>query len=378
MGVPTQVVASLLGRAFKEKIIPAIGEEMVRARGVKVRVGDVYFFFSHMEQRGYGRPIYRREGGGRVVGYKVQVPLMTPLILLVDGRERGITVVWNVKAEVWVGSGAGDPPAVLAVGADAVQVEGSPLRCKTPLLLATTTVSKTEIEAEGLPPLDRLTPDKDDISKVAHYLLLHLDESWVGLKLVGEKLTSTFAEVVSRVGTFRVQGAMGEGYFLDPPPQTYTGYYTVEEVRATPKMVVDFRHPSVGQGGTTYIVTYEIEGTIKIKFEFDIPHPNLEATLPMTLRMEWEISEQASPPPDRGGAKAKITAYLQIKRIPPFNSYVETSYLISHRVIGSDRQASLPNLLPSRDEIENALKNLLEGVHQKMRRLAYMWLLYTI
>ena len=85
MGVPTQVVASLLGRAFKEKIIPAIGEEMVRARGVKVRVGDVYFFFSHMEQRGYGRPIYRREGGGRVVGYKVQVPLMTPLILLVDG-----------------------------------------------------------------------------------------------------------------------------------------------------------------------------------------------------------------------------------------------------------------------------------------------------
>jgi len=378
MGVPTRVIASLLGRAFKERIIPAIGEEMVKARGVKVRAGDVHFFFSHMEQRRYGRPIYRREGGGRVIGYKVQVPLMTPLILLVGREEMTITVVWNVETEVWVGSGAGDPPAVLAVGADAVQVEGSPLRCKTPLLLASTTVSKTEIEAKGLPPLDRLNPDKDDIRKVAHYLLLHLDESWIGLRLIGEKLTSTFAEVVSSLGTLKVQGAMGEGYFLDPPPQTYTGYYTVEEIGATPKIVVDSRHPPAGQGGTTYIVTYEIDGTIRIKFEFDIPHPTLEATLPMTLRMEWEISEQASPPPDRGGAKAKITAYLQIKRIPPFNSYVETSYLVSHKVITSDHQASLSNLLPSRDEIENVFKNLLEDVHLKMRRLSYMWFLYTI
>ena len=370
MGVPAETVASLLERAFKERIIPAVGKEMERMRDAKVWMGRAYFFLSHMEQERVGNPIYIEGGGKRrkVVGYEVRMPVVTPLFFVVEGRKVNLTVVWVVRAEVWTGVEGGDPPAVREVKADAVQVEGSPLRCPTPLLLATTGMKRSSIKALGLPSIEQLDPSENDIRKVAHYFLLHLDDSWIGLRLVGEKLASAFADVASRLGTLKVQNAL----------RTSTGYYTIEKVKPTPKIVVDYYRPPAGrnlppsQAATTYIVTFEMEGTLKVRLEYENTDLPIEMNLPLTFQIEWRISEPITPPPEGRDVTVDINATLQITQIPPNNSHIGISCSLRRKVVASDQRISLLDILPSTEELEKTFKYLLQHAYDDLNKAGFL------
>jgi len=294
----------------------------------------------------------------------VQVSLVTPLALAVGGMRRSVTVVWDVKTDVWAKVEGGDPPAVREVKADAVQVEGSPLRCPTPLLLATTRMNEYSIELLGLPTFDELEPYERDISKVAHYLLLHADDSWIGLKLIGEKLISALVDIAKRLGTFETQSAGG----------IFRGSYTIKRIEAPPKIVVDYSLPPPeleippDRAKTTYTMAYEIEGTLGVKLEYKRTRP-VKLTLPMTLGIKWEFSEPISPPPAGGSITVNISVALTIRQIPPHHQYIRVMTPLPQRTIASGQQISLMDILPSTNELEKTLKYLLQNAYDYMRRM---------
>jgi len=366
MVVSLGIVASLLERAFREKIIPAIEKEMEKIGGAKVRIESAHFLFSHIEQRKKGSPVYieERDRRRKVVGYEVQVALVTPLVLAVEGRRRSVRVVWDVRMDVWAEVEAGDPPAVLRVRADRVQVEGSPLRCKSSLLLATTGMTEYSIESFGLPSFNELEPYERDISKVAHYLLLHSDDSWIGLRLIGEKLISAFVDIAKRLGTLEVQNAAG----------TLRCCYTIERIEASPKIVVDYSLPppaldlSSRQATTTYTMTYEIEGTLGVRLKYKRTS-SVELTLPMTLEIKWEFSEPISPPPAGGSITLNISVALTVRQIPPHHQFIRVMSPIRQKVIASGQRISLSDILPSNDELEKTIKYLLHQVYDYMSKM---------